>query len=69
MRNCGGRLAAGPAPQFASLVKGRWPRRQARAEGLPRHEMPPPEAAAHPVCLRRRGVRDDASIVPYTGSR
>ena len=40
------RLAAGPAPPFASLVKGRWPRRQARAEGLPRHEMPPPEATA-----------------------
>ena len=32
-------------------------------------EDSPPEAAAHPVCLRRRGVRDDASIVPYTGSR
>ena len=40
------RLVAGPAPQFASLVKGRWPRRQARSEGLPRPEMPPPEAAA-----------------------
>ena len=40
------RLAAGSAPQFASLVKGRWPRRQARSEGLPRPEMPPPEAAA-----------------------
>ena len=40
------RLVAGPAPQFASLVKGRWPRRQARSEGLPCPKMPPPEAAA-----------------------
>ena len=40
-QRCGSPVGCGPPPPFASLVKGRWPRRRARPEGLPRPQMPP----------------------------
>ena len=58
------RLVAGPAPPFASLVKGRWPRRQARSEGLPRPEMPPPEAAATRCVCAAAGLPRVGQIAP-----
>ena len=52
-QRCGSPVGRGPPPPFASLVKGRWLRRPARPEGLPRPQMPPPEAAANRKAIPR----------------